>query len=162
VEHAQCAEQSMRRGIVCRLPGILPCIRCTSVGHLSLSCLTTVVAHLVLVWRSRCCVLLCIDARCLSLSCLTPVRRFRHVVFDRYARTRPVLFCLGHCLAGHQKDRFSLGNGTTSAVASAVCRGRGSQPWPSEKCDPHQWWKTALTIALVASGETCFDEATRA
>jgi len=24
-----------------------------------------------------------------------------------------VLFCLGHCLAGHQKDRFSIGNGTT-------------------------------------------------
>jgi len=34
-----------------------------------------------------------------------------------------VLICLGHCLAGHQKDRFSLGNGTASAVVSAVCRG---------------------------------------
>jgi hypothetical protein len=58
-----------------------------------------------------------------------------------------VLSCFA--LAGHQKDRFSLGNGTTSAVASAVCRGRGTEPWPSEKCDPHQWWKTARTIALL-------------
>ena len=33
---------------------------------------------------------------------------------------RAVLFCLGHCLAGHWKDYLSLGNGTTGAVASAV------------------------------------------
>jgi len=79
VEHAQCAEQSMCRGIVCRSPGVLPCIRCVSVSHPSLSCLTTIVAHHVLVWRSHCCVLLCIDARCLSLSCLTPVRHFRQM-----------------------------------------------------------------------------------
>jgi len=39
-----------------------------------------------------------------------------------------VLFCLGHCLAGHQKHRFPLCSGTTSAVASAVCRGRGTKP----------------------------------
>jgi len=79
VEHTQCAEQSMRRGIMCRSPGVLPCIRCASVNHPSLSCLATVVTHLVLVWRCRCCVLLCINARCLSASCLTPVRRFRQI-----------------------------------------------------------------------------------
>jgi len=60
-----------------------------------------------------------------------------------------VLFCLGHCLVGHQKDRFSLGNGTTSTVVSAVCRDRDTQPLPPEKYDPHQWWKMALTIALL-------------
>jgi len=79
VEYAHCAEQSMCRGTVCRSPGVLPCIRCASVDHPSLSCLTTVVAHLVLVWRSRCCVLLCMNARCLSQSCLTPVRRVRQI-----------------------------------------------------------------------------------
>ena len=66
-----------------------------------------------------------------------------------------VLFCLGHCLAGHQKDRFSLGNGLTSAVASAGCRGRGS-----EKCNPRLRWKTALTIALLRAAKS--DKATQA
>jgi len=64
------------RGIVCRSPGVLFCIRCASVDHLSLSYLTTAVAHLALVWRSLCCVLLCMDACYLSLSCLTPIHRF--------------------------------------------------------------------------------------
>jgi len=39
-----------------------------------------------------------------------------------------VLFSLRHCLAGHQKDRGSLVNGTTSTVA--VCTGRGTQTLP--------------------------------
>ena len=39
-----------------------------------------------------------------------------------------VLSSLGHCLVGHQTDRGSPGNGTTSHVASAVCTGRGTQP----------------------------------
>jgi len=60
-----------------------------------------------------------------------------------------ILFCLGHCLAGNQKDRFSFGNGIASAVASAVCRGQGTEPRQPEKSDPLQWWKTALTIALL-------------
>jgi len=60
-----------------------------------------------------------------------------------------VLFCLGHCLAGHQKDCFSLGNGTTRAVNSVVCRGRVNQPQLPEKYDPCQWWKTSLMIALL-------------
>jgi len=64
-----------------------------------------------------------------------------------------VLFCLGHCLVGHQKDRFSLGNGTTSTVVSAVCRDRDTQPLPPEKYDPHQWWKMA-TINLPNYQET--------
>jgi hypothetical protein len=93
---------------------------------------------------SRCRVSLCSDACCLSLS-LTTVRRFPQI-----CSTRPFLpwalcvthsnACYTHNLAGHQKDRFSLGNGTNSTFASAVCRGRGSQPRPSEKYDPRQWW----------------------
>jgi hypothetical protein len=72
-----------------------------------------------------------------------------------------VLFCLRHYLAGHQKDRFSFGIGTTSAVASAVCRGRRTQPRPSEKYDPRQWWKTALTIALLRAAKRVRGDAGR-
>jgi len=36
------------------------------------------------------------------------------------------------------------------------------QPWPSEKCDSHQWWGNGPNKCTVASCETCFDEATRA
>jgi len=38
-----------------------------------------------------------------------------------------VLLNLRHCLARHQKDCGYPCNGTTSAVASAVCTGRGNQ-----------------------------------
>jgi len=40
-------------------------------------------------------------------------------------------------LAGHQKDRFSVDNDPTSAVA------------PLEFCNPHLRWKKALRIALL-------------
>jgi len=96
----------------------------------------------------------CASARCLSLSCLTTVAS------HRYARTRPVLPWALPCGAsewalpcGASEDRFSLGNGITSAVASAVCTGRGIQPWPPEKCDPRQWWETALTIATLRAAK---------
>ena len=45
VEHAQCTEQSTRRGIVCGSPGVLPCTT-GLLPRLLLSCFITLLAHL--------------------------------------------------------------------------------------------------------------------
>jgi len=55
---------------------------------------------------------------------LLPVNKlFDHHLSLSTDMLKCVLFCLGHCLAGHQNDCFALVNGTTSAVASTLCKG---------------------------------------
>ena len=87
-------------------------------------------------------VLLCSTGRCLSLSCLTTVRRCPNIFSNASC------FALGTDLRGIRSIviLFAMALLALSPPSGAEIE---AQLRPPEKCNPRQRWKTALMIALL-------------
>ena len=89
-----------------------------------------------------CCSVVQVGSRCLSLSCLTTVRRCPQICSNASC------FALGTDLRGIRRIVFLLAMALL-ALSSPPGAEVEVQPRPPEKCNPRLRWKTALTIALL-------------
>ena len=92
-------------------------------------------------------VLFCSTCCCLSLSCLTTVRRCPQIFSNASC------FSLGTDLRGIRSIVFRLAMALL-ALSPPPGAEVEAHPRPLEKCNPHQRWKTALTIALLRTAKS--------